>query len=65
MLVVQPCTKHMAYRSGLVQISRKKTILQIVLAKGQSMKVLNILISIATNTLLTSFPIFSSQVVFG
>jgi hypothetical protein len=28
-------------------------------------EVLNILIPVATNTLLTSFPIFPSQVVFG
>jgi hypothetical protein len=67
MLVVQPCTKHMVYRSRLVQISsKKKDYPPNCFSKGAvKEEVLNILIPVATNTLLTSFPIFPSQVVFG
>jgi hypothetical protein len=66
MLVVQPCTKHMADRSRLVQISSKKDDSLNHFTKGAvKEEVLDIFIPIAINTLLTSFPIFSSQVVFG
>jgi hypothetical protein len=66
MVVVQPCTKHMAYRSRLVQFSSKKDYSPNCFSKeAVKEEVLNILIPIATNTLLTFFPIFPSQVVFG
>jgi hypothetical protein len=66
MLVVQPCTKHMVDRSRLVWISSKKNGSPNHFSKGAvKEEVLDILISIATNTLLTFFPIFPSQVVFG
>jgi hypothetical protein len=52
----------MAYRSKLVQISSKKDYSPNCFSKGAVKEdVLNILILIATNTLLTSFPIFPSQ----
>jgi hypothetical protein len=50
----------------LVQISSKKDYSPNCFSKGAvKEEVLNILIPIATNTLLISFPIFLSQVVFG
>jgi hypothetical protein len=56
----------MANRSRLVQISSKKDYSPNCFSKGAiKEEMLNILIPIATITLLTSFPIFPSQVAFG
>jgi hypothetical protein len=56
----------MVDRSRLVWISSKKNGSPNHFSKGAvKEEVLDILISIATNTLLTFFPIFPSQVVFG
>jgi hypothetical protein len=66
MLIIQPCTKQMADRLRLVQISSEKDDSPNRFSKGiVKEEVLDSLIPITADTFLTTFPIFPSRIVFG
>jgi hypothetical protein len=62
-LIIKLITKHMANRSRLVQISCEKD--DFFSKRAVKEEVLDVLISVTTDTFLTTLPIFPSQIVFG